>query len=61
MMEKLNENQVDYTIFDVSTDAAIRFIAKDLSDCEAFPQLFVDCEFRNLADIQLNALPKLFD
>ncbi|CAB01193.1 Glutaredoxin domain-containing protein [Caenorhabditis elegans] len=57
-IQSLNDNQIEYTIFDVSTDSEIRFISKALSDCETFPQLFVDGAFEPLPILK-NLLPKL--
>ncbi|KAF1753707.1 hypothetical protein GCK72_020264 [Caenorhabditis remanei] len=61
-MQILNENQIDYSIFDVSTDAEVRLIVKYLSDCETFPQLFVKGSFEKLAAIDslIETLPKLY-
>ncbi|EFO95554.1 hypothetical protein CRE_08901 [Caenorhabditis remanei] len=61
-MQILNENQIDYSIFDVSTDAEVRLIVKYLSDCETFPQLFVKGNFEKLAGIDslIETLPKLY-
>uniref|UniRef100_A0A1I7UW12 Glutaredoxin domain-containing protein n=1 Tax=Caenorhabditis tropicalis TaxID=1561998 RepID=A0A1I7UW12_9PELO len=61
-LQILNENQVDYNIFDVSTDSEIRLIVKYLSDCETFPQLFVKGNFEKLSGINslIKSLPKLY-
>ncbi|EGT34038.1 hypothetical protein CAEBREN_12077 [Caenorhabditis brenneri] len=61
-LQILNENQIDYNIFDVSTDSEIRLIVKYLSDCETFPQLFVKGNFEKLSEIDeiIDSLPKMY-
>ncbi|ULT91368.1 hypothetical protein L3Y34_009159 [Caenorhabditis briggsae] len=62
-LQVLNESQIDYSIFDVSTDSEVRLIVKYLSDCETFPQLFARGNFEKLSDIDslITSFPKLYD
>ncbi|CAO4380839.1 unnamed protein product [Caenorhabditis nigoni] len=59
-LQVLNESQIDYSIFDVSTDSEVRLIY--LSDCETFPQLFARGNFEKLSDIDslIASFPKLY-
>ncbi|PIC28784.1 hypothetical protein B9Z55_020590 [Caenorhabditis nigoni] len=61
-LQVLNESQIDYSIFDVSTDSEVRLIVKYLSDCETFPQLFAKGNFEKLSDIDslITSFPKLY-